>query len=55
VAGTTLSSISVDGSTSDDPYCVQGNELHSLSVDMMMPMGPMGQVHIQGDLVLKKP
>jgi hypothetical protein len=33
---------------------VQGNELHSIAVDTMMPMGPMGVVAIAGDLVSQR-
>jgi hypothetical protein len=39
------------GPATSDSYCVQGNELHSISVDMTMPVGPMGMVRIAGDLV----
>jgi hypothetical protein len=35
-------------------YCVTGNELHLISVDTTMPMGPMGQVVIASDVVLTR-
>jgi hypothetical protein len=39
---------------STDDYCVQGNELHSISIDMTMPVGPMGMAKIAGDLVFTR-
>jgi hypothetical protein len=52
-AGTTLTqTASTAGATADDnPYCVQGNELHIIDFDMSMPMGMMGQVTVLSDIV----
>jgi hypothetical protein len=48
-AGTTITTTDSLGSVSSSPYCVQGNELHMLQVDMTMAMGK-----IQADLVFTK-
>ena len=48
-SGTTISFTESDGSTSSSGYCVQGNELHIVQLDMMMPMGT-----IQADTVLTR-
>jgi hypothetical protein len=48
-AGTTLTLTASDGSSSSGSYCVQGNNLHLLSMDMTMPMGT-----ITADTVLTK-
>ncbi len=48
-SGTTLTTTSSTGAVSSNAYCVQGSELHVISVDMTMPMGP-----IQADIVFKK-
>jgi hypothetical protein len=53
-SGTMLSTTPTGGTASSDSYCVQGNELHDLSVDMSMPMGNMGTVKITGDIVFTK-
>jgi hypothetical protein len=48
-SGTTITMTSSTGTVSTDSYCVQGNELHVMSVDMTMPMGS-----IQADIVFHK-
>jgi hypothetical protein len=53
-SGTTLTSTDADGTTSADPYCVVGNELHSMDVDPDMPTGPTGMANVQGDTVFTK-
>ena len=49
----TLASVSGGGSTGGD-YCAQGNELHLLTVDRTMNMGPMGQAIVDEDIVATK-
>jgi len=51
--GTELST-TVNGVLYGTAYCVQKNELHMVSVNTTMPMGPMGQVNIDADTVFKK-
>ena len=46
-SGTTLTITDSDGSISSNGYCVQGNELHIVQLDMTMPMGT-----IEADTVL---
>jgi hypothetical protein len=48
-SGTTITTTDSAGGISSSEYCVQGNELHLVQVDMTMPMGT-----IQADLVLTK-
>lgn len=48
-SGTTLTTTATGGQPSDDSYCVQGNMLHDLAVDMSMQTS-MGMVTIQGDI-----
>jgi hypothetical protein len=48
-SGTTITMTPSTGTTSSDSYCVQGNELHVMSVDMTMPMGT-----VTADIVFKK-
>lgn len=48
-SGTTITTTDSTGSSSSSSYCVQGNELHMLSVDMTMAMGK-----VQADIVLTK-
>jgi hypothetical protein len=48
-SGTTITTTDSTGSPSSGSYCVQGNELHMLQVDMTMAMGK-----IQADIVLTK-
>jgi hypothetical protein len=48
-AGTTITTTDSTGKSSSDSYCVQGNELHMVQVDMAMAMGK-----VQADLVLTK-
>jgi len=50
-AGTTLAA---SGMLGGGPYCVQGNELHLISIDTTMPVGPMGQMVISSDIVATK-
>ena len=49
---TSGTNILIDGSPS--PYCVQGNELHLMTLNTTMPMGAMGQANIDADVLLKK-
>lgn len=52
---TTLSTTPTGQTTaSNDQYCVQGNVLHDINVDMTMPLGPMGMAKITGDLIFTK-
>jgi hypothetical protein len=53
IAGTTLTLQNATTSDSSD-YCVQGTELHFVTVDTTMNMGPMGQATIQADIVALK-
>jgi hypothetical protein len=53
-SGTSLTTTPTGGTPSTGPYCVTGNELHEMQIDMSMPMGSMGMAHIQADVVLKK-
>lgn len=53
-SGTTLTTTHSAETPSADPYCVEGNQLHELAVDMSMQMGAMGMVKIAADLVLTK-
>jgi hypothetical protein len=48
-SGTTMTTTASGGTSSSDEYCVQGNELHIVQLDMTMPMGM-----IQADVVLTK-
>ena len=48
-SGTIITTTDSTGASSSSSYCVQGNELHMLSVDMTMPMGK-----VQADVVLTK-
>jgi hypothetical protein len=50
-SGTTLTQTSTGGTASSDPYCVVGNELHDIALDMSMPVGSMGMAKIVGDIV----
>jgi hypothetical protein len=49
-----LSSTPTGGAVSTDSYCVKGNDLHSIGIDLSMPMGTMGMVKIAGDIVFTK-
>lgn len=54
-AGTSIDLTSAaNGPGGGGPYCVKGNELHLLSVDMTMSMGPMGTATITEDIVGSK-
>jgi len=48
-SGTTITTTDSTGASDSSSYCVQGNELHMVQVDMTMAMGK-----IQGDLVFTK-
>lgn len=48
-SGTNITMTSSTGTVTTDPYCVQGKDLHVMSVDMTMPMGP-----VQADIVFTK-
>lgn len=51
---TSGTSLVLSGSADAAQYCAQGNELHLMTLNMTMPMGPMGQANIDTDLVLTK-
>jgi hypothetical protein len=53
-SGTTLTTTPADGAPSIDQYCVRGDELHDIGLDMSMPMGSMGMAKIVGDIVLTR-
>lgn len=48
-SGTTITTTDSTGASSSSSYCVQGNELHMLQVDMTMAMGK-----VQADIVMTK-
>jgi len=48
-SGTTITTTDSTGTSSSSQYCVQGNELHIVQVDMTMAMGK-----IQADVVMTK-
>ena len=48
-SGTTITTTDSTGASSSSYYCVQGNELHMLQVDMTMAMGK-----VQADIVMTK-
>ena len=50
-SGTNIALMSSTSGNSSPPYCVQGDEIHVITLDMTMPMGPMGTFKIAGDLV----
>lgn len=50
-SGSTLTSGPSADQQDDTPYCVQGNQLHVISVDMSTSMGAMGKVKITADIV----
>lgn len=50
----TLTTTPLGGTSTQDSYCVQDNELHDITLDMTMPMGPMGMAKISADVVLAK-
>jgi hypothetical protein len=50
-SGTTLTQTPTGGSATSDPYCVVGNELHDIALDMSMAVGSMGMAKIVGDVV----
>lgn len=50
-SGSTLTSGPTAAQQDDTPYCVQGNQLHVISVDMSTSMGAMGKVKITADIV----
>jgi hypothetical protein len=51
-SGTTLTtSANGGGTTSMDPYCVSGDELHDIALDMSMSVGSLGMAKIVGDIV----
>jgi hypothetical protein len=52
--GTALTLNSDTGSIDGGEYCVQGNELHLITLDTTMNMGPMGTATIDSDIVLTK-
>jgi len=54
-SGTTLSTTPTGGSPSSDRYCVQGQELHHIAVDLAMPMGATGVATITAADVFTKP
>jgi hypothetical protein len=50
-AGTSITLMAADGTEDGGPYCVQGDQIHLISVDMTMSTGPMGTAKIVADLV----
>jgi hypothetical protein len=50
-AGTSITLTAADGTEDGGPYCVQGNQIHLINVDMTMSMGSMGAAKIIADLV----
>lgn len=50
-SGTTITMTASDGTYAANQYCVKGNQLHLITVNTTMPMGPMGQVNIDTDTV----
>jgi len=54
ISVTTLT-LQTAATTSSNDYCVQGNEVHFMSVDTTTNMGPMGMATIRSDLVVVKP
>jgi hypothetical protein len=53
-SGTAAMLTTSTGTTDGGDYCVQGNELHLVTVDRTMNMGPMGQATINEDIVAIK-
>jgi hypothetical protein len=53
-SGTTLTTTATGETAESGGYCVQGNELHSIALDMTMPTGPMGTATIAADVIFKK-
>jgi hypothetical protein len=53
-AGTKLTENQTGMAPDESSYCVQGNTLHIVGLDMTMPMGMMGQFKITNDVVLTK-
>jgi hypothetical protein len=53
-SGTRISLVSSTGDNAGGPYCVQGNELHLITLDMTITMGSMGTLKIDEDLVATK-
>jgi hypothetical protein len=52
-AATSLTTRTAGGPATTAQYCVQGDELHNIDVDMAMP-GPMGMANITFDTVFKR-
>jgi hypothetical protein len=50
-SGTQIALMSTAGNSGGGDYCVQGNEIHLLTLDVTMPMGPMGTLKIAKDVV----
>jgi hypothetical protein len=53
-AGTSITLSPAGGMVSSNEYCVKGNELHLLAINMTMPMGAMGQANVEAELFLTK-
>ncbi len=53
-SGTMLTLNATTGTGTGGAYCVQGNTLHLLTLDMTMSMGSMGTATIQSDIILTK-
>jgi hypothetical protein len=53
-AGTKLTENQPGMAPDESSYCVQGNTLHIVGLDMTMPVGMMGQFKITNDVVLTK-
>jgi hypothetical protein len=52
-SGTNLTTTATGSQASTDAYCVEGNTLHDIAVDMSMQTS-MGKIKIQGDVVFTK-
>jgi hypothetical protein len=53
-SGTNLTIISTTQGPDSSGYCVQGTELHLITLDMTIPMGSMGTLKIAKDLVARR-
>jgi hypothetical protein len=54
-SGTNITVTSTTGTSNTVSFCVRGNELHLITVDMSIPMGPMGTVKVARDFVATMP
>jgi hypothetical protein len=54
ISGHTVTTMPTAASASATDYCVQGTQLHVISLDTTMHTGPMGQATIDADIVANK-